>query len=86
MTDKITDKDLKLLNSKKGIKQFLKDENYSIPKILRYVKYENKLKELQEELIKLQKWVGENDEKVVILFEGRDAAGKGGAIRRATEH
>ena len=82
----LTAKDLKLLNSKKGIKQFLLDENYPIPKILRFVKYENKLKELQEELIKLQKWVGENDEKVVIVFEGRDAAGKGGAIRRATEH
>ncbi|PTM11676.1 MAG: polyphosphate kinase 2 [Bacteroidetes bacterium] len=86
MTENLTHKDLKLLNSKKGIKQFIMDENYSIPKILRYVKYENKLKELQEELIKLQKWVGENDEKVVILFEGRDAAGKGGAIRRTTEH
>ena len=85
MTD-LTAKDLKLLSSKKGIKQFLKEENYSIPKILRYVKYENKLVELQEELIKLQKWVGENDEKVVVVFEGRDAAGKGGAIRRATEH
>jgi len=67
MIEHITDKDLKLLNSKKGIKQLLKDENYSISKILRYVKYENKLKELQEELIKLQKWVGENDEKIVIL-------------------
>ena len=86
MTENLTKKDLKLLNSKKGIKQFLKEENFTIPKILRYVKYENKLKELQEELIKLQKWVEENDEKVVILFEGRDAAGKGGAIRRTTQH
>jgi len=86
MTEDLTEKDLKLLNSKKGIKQFLKEQNFTIPKILRYVKYENKLKDLQEELIKLQKWVGENDEKVVILFEGRDAAGKGGAIRRTTEH
>jgi len=48
--------------------------------------YENKLKKLQGELIKLQKWVEDNDEKVVILFEGRDAAGKGGAIRRITQH
>lgn len=86
MIEKFTDKDLKLLNSKVAIKQFLKKDNYSMSKILRYVKYENKLKELQEELIKLQKWVGENDEKVVIVFEGRDAAGKGGAIRRTTEH
>lgn len=86
MIERLTDKDLKLLNSKKGIKQLLKKENYSIAKILRYVKYENKLKELQEELIKLQKWVREKNEKVVIIFEGRDAAGKGGAIRRVTEH
>tara|TARA_R110002073_G_scaffold279535_1_gene443657 strand:- start:990 stop:1796 length:807 start_codon:yes stop_codon:yes gene_type:complete len=86
MTENLTNKDLKLLNSKKGILQFLKEEDFTIPKILRYVKYENKLKELQEELIKLQKWVEENNEKVVILFEGRDAAGKGGAIRRTTQH
>jgi len=86
MIENITDKDLKLLNSKNGLAQLLMEENYGIPKALRFVKYENKLKELQEELIKLQKWVVENDEKVVILFEGRDAAGKGGAIRRTTEH
>jgi len=86
MIENITHKELKLLNSKKGLSQLLMEENYGIPKILRFVKYENKLKELQEELIKLQKWVEENDEKVVILFEGRDAAGKGGAIRRTTEH
>ena len=44
------------------------------------------MKKLQEELIKLQHWVVNENEKVVILFEGRDAAGKGGAIRRITEH
>jgi polyphosphate kinase 2 (PPK2 family) len=44
------------------------------------------LKKKQEELIKLQNWVIENDQKVVVLFEGRDAAGKGGAIRRITEY
>jgi polyphosphate kinase 2 (PPK2 family) len=44
------------------------------------------LKKKQEELIKLQTWVIENDQKVVVLFEGRDAAGKGGAIRRITEY
>ena len=42
--------------------------------------------QLQEELIKLQKWVKNNNEKIVFVFEGRDAAGKGGAIRRITEH
>lgn len=40
----------------------------------------------QRELIKLQNWVIQHDQKIVILFEGRDAAGKGGAIRRITEY
>ena len=41
------------------------------------------LRVLQADLIKMQKWIIENDKKVVIIFEGRDAAGKGGAIRRS---
>jgi len=82
----LTDKDLKKLNSKKGLKLFLKEEDINISKALRTVNYESRLKKLQEELIKLQNWVGENNQKVVVIFEGRDAAGKGGAIRRMTEH
>ena len=86
MKDKITEKDLKLLNKKKGLKLFLSRENISISRTLRYLRYENRLIQLQEELIKLQKWVKNNNEKIVFVFEGRDAAGKGGAIRRITEH
>jgi polyphosphate kinase 2 (PPK2 family) len=48
--------------------------------------YERELVRLQIEMLKLQLWVKENGERLVILFEGRDAAGKGGAIRRFTEH
>ncbi len=84
--DRLTPKQIKKLNSKSGIKQWLKDEDTSAAKILRNITYETRLKKLQEELIKLQQWVTANDEKVVVLFEGRDAAGKGGAIRRVTEH
>ncbi|HXK57982.1 MAG TPA: polyphosphate kinase 2, partial [Gammaproteobacteria bacterium] len=40
---------------------------------------------LQEELVKLQEWVKENGLKIVVLFEGRDAAGKGGTIKRFME-
>ena len=47
--------------------------------------YEKELVRLQEELIKLQYWVQEKGLRVVILFEGRDAAGKGGVIKRITE-
>ncbi|MCA9896637.1 MAG: polyphosphate kinase 2 [Ardenticatenaceae bacterium] len=47
--------------------------------------YDKELSRLQEELIKLQYWVQEKGLRVVILFEGRDAAGKGGVIKRITE-
>ena len=42
--------------------------------------------ELQSELVNLQKWVARNKMRVAIIFEGRDAAGKGGAIKRFKEH
>ena len=48
-------------------------------------KYNKELKNLQVELIKLQEWIKQEALKVVVLFEGRDAAGKGGAIKRITE-
>jgi len=48
--------------------------------------YEKQKRKLQIELLKLQAWVKETGQKIVILFEGRDAAGKGGAIKRFTEH
>lgn len=47
--------------------------------------YEKVLAKLQVELVKLQEWVKQKGLKVVVLFEGRDAAGKGGAIKRITE-
>ena len=47
--------------------------------------YFSQLFRLQAELVKLQDWVVESGQKVVILFEGRDAAGKGGAIKRITQ-
>lgn len=48
--------------------------------------YESRKKELQVELLKVQKWVKETGQKIVIIFEGRDAAGKGGTIKRFMEH
>ncbi len=48
--------------------------------------YEKHKAELQVELLKVQKWVEETGQKIIILFEGRDAAGKGGTIKRFTEH
>ncbi len=48
--------------------------------------YERQKYRLQVELLKLQAWVKETGQRIVILFEGRDAAGKGGAIKRFMEH
>ena len=48
--------------------------------------YEANLAKLQDELVKLKEWVRARGLKVVVIFEGRDAAGKGGVIKRITEH
>ena len=82
----LSDKAIKSLNSKRGIKEFLLDDSTSVSKALRTVNTENRLRKLQVELIHLQHWAVEQNEKIVVIFEGRDAAGKGGAIRRITQH
>jgi len=56
--------------------------DYIRDKKIKKSKYEDQLEALQIELVKLQRWVRENNERVVLVFEGRDAAGKGGTIRR----
>ncbi len=89
MSNKLTHlspEDVELLNTKFGVYALLKNKKTDVQKSLDVVKYNEELKEEQEKLIKLQNWVIANNKKVVILFEGRDAAGKGGAIRRVTEH
>ncbi|CAC9529365.1 UDP-galactose-lipid carrier transferase (EC [uncultured Gammaproteobacteria bacterium] len=87
--DELNEDDLKLLNSKKGVKYLIKQDEINmsaINKVLRQIHYELQLSELQVELIKLQKDVIKKGKRMVILFEGRDTAGKGGAIRRFMEH
>ena len=55
------------------------------PEKLSSTKYEKELRKLQAELCKLQDWVKEKGLRVIVVFEGRDAAGKGGTIRAITE-
>ena len=82
----LSEEDLELLNSPLGIQFLLTDKKTNVNKALRLLKHELEFHELQAKIIKLQHWVIEKNKKVVVLFEGRDAAGKGGAIRRITEH
>lgn len=84
--DQITDEELELLNSKEGLRALFRNKELNVDKALEEAKNTQILRKQQEELIKLQNWVIDNNERVVILFEGRDAAGKGGAIRRITEY
>jgi polyphosphate kinase len=55
------------------------------PRTLSKKEYERELVRLQEELVRMQEWIKRAGLKVVVLFEGRDTAGKGGAIKRITE-
>ncbi|MFJ2619158.1 polyphosphate kinase 2 [Glutamicibacter sp. NPDC087344] len=61
-------------------------EDYPYAEKLDRDTYDEQKRALQIELLKLQKWVKANGRRVVIVFEGRDAAGKGGTIKRFTEH
>jgi len=61
-------------------------EEYPYDERLQRDEYERAKRLLQIELVKLQNWVKDTGQRIVIVFEGRDAAGKGGTIKRFTEH
>jgi len=78
--------ELRNLKTKSDFEELFKRQNADPRKILSGIKYENELENLQIELVKLQRWIQKTGARVAILLEGRDAAGKGGTIRRFTEH
>ena len=68
------------------IYESLSDEHvHRKPKRIKSKVYDQELARLQEELVRLQRWIRHKGLKVVVIFEGRDAAGKGGVIKRITE-
>ncbi|MBT3017037.1 MAG: polyphosphate kinase 2 [Candidatus Thiodiazotropha endolucinida] len=75
-----------LLNEYERIKQQLGQEKKSDKKAIRRYKREEELKPYQAELIRLQQYLEKTRTRMIILFEGRDAAGKGGTIRRVTRY
>ncbi|GAB4222266.1 MAG: polyphosphate kinase 2 [Francisella sp.] len=76
---------MKFLSKEEHKKLFVENIYPYKHKISRNI-YEKQKYYLQIELLKFQKWVKENNKKVLIIFEGRDAAGKGGTIKRVMEH
>ncbi len=84
--DVLTKEELKNLSSSQEFFALLRKKNFNLEKLKKALEYEQELRLLQVELVKLQRWVKQKKRRIAIIFEGRDAAGKGGAIRRFVEH
>jgi len=78
--------DLTSVKKRKDLISIAEQKDLDISKVLNTLRYEEELRLLQIELVNLQRWVIKRKLRVAIIFEGRDAAGKGGAIKRFTEH
>jgi polyphosphate kinase 2 len=75
-----------LRHSPEEIRELFRNGVYPYKTKIRRDAYEFHKQELQAELLKVQNWVKQTDQRIVLLFEGRDAAGKGGTIKRFMEH
>lgn len=86
MPDKVAHKAADLRQDKDAIRRMFETGEYPYKKKMPRSAYEKHKAELQTELLKVQDWVKATNQKIVLIFEGRDAAGKGGTIKRFTEH
>ena len=76
----------KLRKSPESISKLFKEGKYPYTDRIKRPTYESEKKKLQVELLKVQNWVKMTGQKIIVIFEGRDAAGKGGTIKRFMEH
>lgn len=83
---KFTDEDFNSVSTRQDLINLAQKKQIDLQKIVDKIEYEAELKKLQIELVNLQKFVQKNNLRVAILFEGRDASGKGGSIKRFVEH
>ena len=83
---KITAEEFQELSSNDDLRALLRAKNISNEKVEKKLAYNEELRLLQIELVKLQHWVAKHNKRIAVVFEGRDAAGKGGSIRRLMEH
>ena len=73
-------------HSPEMIKELFREGKYPYKTKIRRPVYDKHKEELQVELLKVQNWVKTTGQKIIVIFEGRDAAGKGGTIKRFMEH
>ncbi|NND78770.1 MAG: polyphosphate kinase 2, partial [Maribacter sp.] len=81
-----TAEDFLKTKTRKQLVKLAQEKNIDVEKVVKNLKYEIELSKLQSELVNLQQWITNNNLRVAVLFEGRDAAGKGGCIKRFIEH
>lgn len=84
--NKLDAQDFLSIKNQQELLEKITQKGVSIDKVLKTISYNEELRELQIELVKLQQWISKNQKRVVVIFEGRDAAGKGGNIRRYSEY
>jgi len=82
----LTEKVLRSIKHREDLIEELKKQGLKYKNALRTLQYEKELVRLQIELVKMQTWIAKTNRRVAIIFEGRDASGKGGTIRRFIEH
>ncbi|WP_439127444.1 polyphosphate kinase 2 [Polaribacter sp.] len=84
--NKITAEDFQNIENNSDLLDLIEEKSPLFNKVKKTLYYTEELKLLQIELVKLQRWISKEKKRVAIIFEGRDAAGKGGNIRRFMEH
>jgi polyphosphate kinase len=78
--------DFQNMSKRSDLLSIANEKNINLNKHLRNARYEDELKTLQTELVTLQQWIARKKMRVAVIFEGRDASGKGGSIKRFREH
>ncbi len=81
-----TANELESVKKRKELIRIANEKEMDISKYVKTITYTEELRMLQAKLVELQQWISKNKLRVAILFEGRDAAGKGGCIKRFVEH
>ena len=84
--DLLSIEDFKSVSNVNDLTELIVARGITKEKVFKELQYEAELKELQIELVKLQQWANKTKQRIAVIFEGRDAAGKGGSIRRFMEH
>ena len=81
-----TAEDLQQAHRRKDLVRIAEEKGINLKKVMQNLRYEEELRILHAELVDLQQWISKKKLRVAVLFEGRDAAGKGGSTKRFTEH